>query len=137
MGFLAYYLPGTILSFIIFHFTTRDELPVKSKLPKLKFHKFEFSPNLRIVTDKKIIHFHHWMACLLLLGISIPLTNGFWDAHFTKGMFMGGIVQGLLLPNSSKIIYNRDEAWVTFKQSYLQHQVFQTPLRLLKSPFKG
>ena len=117
---LLHYLPASALSFVFFHFASRDELKMKGKLPKVKISKVEISPNIRIYFKNRVLHMHHWLNLSILLAISIPVHNALLDAQFTKGLFMGGILQGLLSPNSSKIIYKKGEIWVTTHVPYTQ-----------------
>lgn len=125
MELLVHYLPGSVFSFLYFHFITRDDLTVKRKLPNIKVKMIEVSPNIRIHTNKKIIHVHHWISLAILLLVSIPVHNALFDANFTKGFFMGGIVQGLMIPNSGKIIYPKDEVWLTIQKSFLENSVIK------------
>ena len=37
MESLVQLLPGGVISFLLFHFTSRDELSIKQKLPKIRF----------------------------------------------------------------------------------------------------
>lgn len=115
---LLNYLPASALSFAFFHFTSRDESKVKNRLPKVKISKVEVSPNIKIYFKNRVIHMHHWLNLSILLAISIPVHNALLDAQFTKGLFMGGILQGILLPNSGKIFYKNGEVWLTNSASY-------------------
>lgn len=137
MEFLAHYLPGSLFSFLYFHYMTRDELPVKAKLPKIKFKMLEISPNIRIHTNKNIIHVHHWISLGLMFLVSIPIHNALLDANFTKGFFVGGIVQGLMIPNSGKIVYPKEEVWLTIQKRFLENTVIKYSYNYLKKTFRS
>ncbi|OGE31795.1 hypothetical protein A2631_01525 [Candidatus Daviesbacteria bacterium RIFCSPHIGHO2_01_FULL_44_29] len=132
MESLVQLLPGGVISFLLFHFTSRDELSIKQKLPKIRFFRFEICPNIRFYYKDKVLHFHHWMNMLILLGISIPLHGAIADSTFSKSFLWGGILQGLLTPNSGKIIYRQNEEWLSVKTAYLRKELLHSPLRLLK-----
>ena len=132
MESIAHLLPGGVFSFILFHFASRDELSVKHRLPKIKFFRFQICPNIRFYYKDKVLHFHHWLNMLILLGISVPLHGVIADSAFSKSFLCGGILQGLLTPNSGKFIYRQNEEWLTEKTAYLRKDLLRSPLRLLK-----
>lgn len=100
---LIAFLPGAIAAIPTMHYLTHPK-KLKSRIPRVKYSRFELSPNIRIQIKDKKIWMHHWLNFAILLGISIPITNSILDAHFTKGFLVGGILQGLLYPDRHKII---------------------------------
>lgn len=100
---LIAFLPGAIAAIPTMHYLTHPN-KLKNRIPKIKVSRFELSPNIRISFRGRQIWLHHWLNFAILLGVSIPVTNGILDAHFTKGFLMGGILQGLLYPDRYKFI---------------------------------
>lgn len=73
-------------------------------MPNIKVHHFQIFPCLRIHLSNKIIHFHHWFNFSVLLIIA-GVTGSLIESTFMKGFLVGGILQGLTIPNGRKLIY--------------------------------
>jgi hypothetical protein len=77
--------------------------------PHLKIKRVELLPSIRIFIKGRFIHFHHWFNLSMLLCVSIFVTGGLLDSWITRGVLMGGIIQGLTNPSPTarKIIYRK------------------------------
>ncbi|MBI2601318.1 hypothetical protein HYW42_05205 [Candidatus Daviesbacteria bacterium] len=75
-------------------------------MPNVIIGKVQIFPVLRIQIRGSVIHFHHWFHFSLMLGYSFIASAGILDHSFTRGILLGGIIQGLSLPKEyRKIIY--------------------------------
>ncbi len=58
----------------------------------------------------RTIHFHHWFNFSVLLAISAFSNMGLLDHGITRGLLLGGVIQGLRLPKEHrKLIYKNSE----------------------------
>ena len=99
---LVSFLPGALAAIPTMHYLTHPK-KFKKRIPRLKYSKIEFSPNIKIKTGNHTLWLHHWVNFAIILAVSIPLTNVILDAHFTKGFLAGGILQVLLYKDRHKI----------------------------------
>ncbi len=99
-------VPATALGYLTLRATTHPNARIRKRLPNIKVKRLQIFPVLRINLFGRVIHFHHWMNFTILLVISLFTSIGILDLLFTKGMLLGGIIQGLTLPKEHrKIIY--------------------------------
>lgn len=109
------FLPGTVLGFAAFKYITDDRKHRLAKnLPKVKVWKLQVSPNIRIISRRYVIHFHHWIFLSLAMAMTFFTSFSVLDHLFTRGLMVGGIIQGLSFPDWRKIIQtNSTSIWST------------------------
>lgn len=99
-------LPATALGYLTLKATTHPTSKIRRRLPNLKVKRVQLFPVLRVYMFKRVIHLHHWVSFSIILAISAFISFGIFDYMFTKGLLLGGIIQGLSLPKEHrKIIY--------------------------------
>ena len=107
MEFLSL-LPATALGYLTFRATSHPSSRLRKKLPNVKLKRVQVFPVVRLKAFNRVIHFHHWFAFSLILA-STPFANlGFLEHIFTKGLLLGGIIQGLTLPRGHRTLVYRD-----------------------------
>ncbi len=98
-------VPTTALGYWTFKQTTHPNSKFRKKLPNLKYKRFQIFPVIKIDIFGRKLHFHHWMNFSILLAISGLTSIAFLDSFLTRGMLLGGIIQGLTLPRGHKRIF--------------------------------
>lgn len=100
-------IPATTLGYLTFKATTYPTSKMRKRLPNIVIKKrVHLFPVFRIYAFGRVIHFHHWINFSILLILSIFITGNILDFMVTKGLLLGGIIQGLTLPREHrKIIY--------------------------------
>lgn len=96
---------GTIIGYATLKFTSHPNSTFRNKLPELKLKWFQFCPTIKVFIFGRTIHFHHWLNLAAILLISIFVTGGILGLLITKGFLVGGILQGLSLPQATRFIY--------------------------------
>lgn len=104
------FLPATAAGFTAFHLTKFPHGRIGKRLPNIKFHRFQFSPTIKVDAFGKKIHMHHWMNLLILLAISVPMTNAVLDNPTFRAFIAGGVIQGLTFSDRLKIIHQESKA---------------------------
>lgn len=102
---LLSFVPGTFLGFTLFKYLSNPKHKTARLLPNIKLWRFELSPCFKIRVMGRIVHFHHWLNLSLILTISLFINLGLFDYLFTRGVMVGGIMQGLTFPDFRRIIY--------------------------------
>lgn len=90
--------------YFIFNLLSHPGSTIKNKLPHIKIKWIQIMPNVRIHVRGRVIFLHHWMNLTIVFVISIIVNQGFLDLISTKGIIVGGIIQGLTYPDWKKII---------------------------------
>lgn len=99
-------VPATALGYLTFRATTHPNSRIRRKMPNLRMKRVQVFPVLRIHLFGRVIHLHHWFSLSILLILSFFASIGVLDLMFTKGVLLGGIIQGLTMPRGHrKIIY--------------------------------
>lgn len=95
------------IGFLVFNIITHPYSLIRNSLPVVRFKRVQVLPTLRVRIKDRTIHFHHWMnfSILLLLTLTPLISGGFLDYTYTRGFLVGGVLQGLILPDARKIIY--------------------------------
>lgn len=101
-------IPATALGYLTFKATTHPTSRIRRKMPNLKLKRVQIFPVLRIYAFGRVFHFHHWISFSILLGISAFTSIALLDAIFTRGLLLGGIIQGLRMPKEHRQIIYRD-----------------------------
>lgn len=101
-------LPATALGYLTFRATTHPNARFRKKLPNLTVKRVQIFPVLRVYMFGRVFHFHHWVNCSILLAISAFSSIAILDAVFTRGLLLGGIIQGLTLPRGHRHPVYRD-----------------------------
>lgn len=103
------YIPSALASFVSFHTLRYPNGKLGKKLPEVKIKNVQITPSIKIHFRKRTVWLHHWVNCAILLAIAIPVNNGILDATVTKGLLIGGILQGLTFKDARRIVYKRVE----------------------------
>ncbi len=117
-------VPAVISGFTAFRYLTHPTSKFWYRIPNIKLHdRVHLSPSIRLFTRTRVIHIHHWFYCSVLLGVSVYASGGFIDAMFTKGLLIGGIIQGFTMPEARNLIYLQKDGWKNFSRD-----AFRKPL---------
>ena len=101
-------VPATALGYLTFRAATHPNSKIRRKLPNIKVKRIQVFPVIRVRMFGRWFHFHHWMNFSLLLALSGVMSIGILDHAFTRGMLLGGIIQGLTIPRSYRKFIYRD-----------------------------
>jgi len=99
---------AAIFSFVLFNQLTNPFLKIQNKLPHLQLKWIQVLPNIRIYLRGRVIFLHHWMNFSIILFISIVIGGGILDSMLTKGVLLGGIINGFSYPDWKNIILKKD-----------------------------
>lgn len=100
-------VPAAALGYLTFKATTHPKSRIRRRLPNIKIKRLQVFPVIRVQVFGKTFHFHHWFNFSILLAISGITSIGILDHSITRGLLLGGIIQGLRLPREHrKIIYS-------------------------------
>lgn len=99
-------IPAIALGYLTFRVTFHPTARIRRKLPNIKTKRVQVFPVLRFRIFDRVIHLHHWFCFSVLLILSFFFSLGILDFVVTKGILLGGIIQGLTMPKGHrKIIY--------------------------------
>ena len=101
-------VPATALGYLTLKATTHPNARIRRRLPNLKVKRIQVFPVLRIHLFGRVFHLHHWLSFSILLGLSNVLPIAILEHTFTKGVLLGGIIQGLRLPQEHRKLIYRD-----------------------------
>lgn len=101
-------IPATALGYLTFKATTHPASRIRRKMPNVKVKRLQIFPVIRIYAFGRVFHFHHWLNFSLLLLLSAFISAGVLDLIFTRGLLLGGIIQGLRLPKEHRQLIYRD-----------------------------
>ena len=106
---VLYSLIALLISFKICNILTHPDSKIRRRTPSIKIKRLEILPSIRIFVKGRFIHFHHWMNFSILFVISILIGGSILDSWLTRGILLGGIIQGLTIPSPTarKIIYSK------------------------------
>ena len=100
-------IPAAALGYLTFKATTHPSSRIRRRMPNVKVKRLQLFPVIRIHMFGRVFHLHHWFNLSILLILSIFTSLGILDHLFTKGLLLGGIIQGLRLPKEHRrLIYN-------------------------------
>src|SRR3989344_3046141 len=120
-------IPAIISGYAAFHYLTHPTSKLWYRVPSIKLHRrIQIAPSTRLYARGRVIHIHHWFYCALLLAVSIYATGGIIDAIITKGLLIGGILQGFSMPEARKLVYMQKDSWKNFSRDTLR-QPFSYP----------
>ncbi|MEK7617331.1 MAG: hypothetical protein AAB414_04725 [Patescibacteria group bacterium] len=98
--------PSAALGYLTFRATTHPDAKIRKSLPNIGLKRVQIFPIIRINIFGKTIHFHHWINFSFLLALSGFTSIAILDHHFTRGLLLGGIIQGLTLPRGNRRIFS-------------------------------
>lgn len=101
-------VPAAALGYATFRATSHPTAKIRRKLPNIKIKRVQVFPVIRIQIFGRVIHLHHWFSLSVLLALSNFIPIGILEPTFTKGVLLGGIIQGLRLPREHRKIIYRD-----------------------------
>jgi len=99
-------VPATALGYLTLRATAHPNARIRKKLPNIKLKRLQLFPIIRVQMFGKAIHFHHWMNFSVLLALSGFTSFAILDHVFTRGLLLGGIIQGLTLPRGHRKIFS-------------------------------
>lgn len=102
-SFLIFSTSGA-LGYFLFNLLSHPKSKIKRRLPHIKVKWIQIMPNIRVHAKGRVILFHHWMNLTVVFVISIIVNQGFLDLLSTKGILLGGIIQGLTYPDWKKFV---------------------------------
>lgn len=99
-------LPATALGYFTFKATTHPNAKIRQRMPDIKIRRLQVFPVIKFDIRGKNIHFHHWMNFSILLAISGVTSFAVLDHILTRGLLIGGIIQGLTLPSGHMNVFS-------------------------------
>lgn len=99
-------LPATALGYLTFRATTHPNARIFKRLPKLKVKRVSVFPVISVKLFGRTIHFHHWVNFSVLLAVSSFTQIGILDHAVTRGLLLGGVIQGLTLPRGHRSVFS-------------------------------
>lgn len=107
---IASLVPSTLAGYLVFRLATNPNSKIWIRLSKrsLKSKRIQIFPSIRIYAFGRYIHFHHWFNFSILLIYSFIASAGFLDYMVTRGILIGGIIQGLSLPREHWTMIYKD-----------------------------
>lgn len=124
------FLPAAFLGYKYFDVVTHPRSRVWYKVPQVRINRFQLSPSIRVFVRGRVLHLHHWISCSLLFGVSVYSSGGWIDSSFLKGLFAGGILQGLSTPEARRLLYNMENAWEHFSRDKLRKPFSYPPKKI-------
>ncbi len=103
-------IPATALGYLTFKVTSHPGSKFRKKMPNIIIKKrVHIFPAIRVYMFGRVFHLHHWVSLSILLFASFYATTGILDFMFTRGILVGGIIQGLTnMPKGHKKIIYKD-----------------------------
>lgn len=101
-------VPATALGYLTLRATTHPNSKLRKRFPNIKTKRFQVFPVIRVNLFGRVFHLHHWLSFSLILIMTNFLPLGFLETTFSKGMLLGGIIQGLRLPTGHRNIIYKD-----------------------------
>ena len=99
-------LPATALGYLTFRATSHPNARIRKKLPNLKLKRVQVFPVITVNLFGKNFHLHHWVSFSILLAISGFTQIGILDHTVTRGLLLGGVIQGLTLPRGHRSVFS-------------------------------
>lgn len=122
---------STISGYTGFYYLTHPTSKFWYKIPNIRLTKrVQLAPSIRFFAKGRVVHFHHWFNCGLLLIASFYINWGIIDATFTKGLLLGGLLQGFTMPQARKLIYKQTDSWKNFSRDSLRKPLSYPPEKL-------
>lgn len=101
-------VPAAALGYLACKTLTHPEASIRRRMPNVKVKRVQVFPVQRVFLFGRVIHLHHWFSFSLILIASAFLSLGIFDYIFTRGLLIGGIIQGLTLPKGHRQIIYKD-----------------------------
>ena len=98
-------VPATALGYLTLKATTHPKSKLRKRMPDIKIKRLQVFPVIKLDMFGKKIHFHHWMNFSIILAISGITSVAVLDHMFTRGLLIGGIIQGLTLPKGHRKVF--------------------------------
>jgi hypothetical protein len=81
---------------------------INKRLPHIRIKFLQIGPVLKIHFKNRSLHIHHWITYSLILIVTFTTNTYILDTLFSKGLLVGGILQGLTFPDWKNIIVGKD-----------------------------
>jgi hypothetical protein len=104
---VLFFFCSILLGYVINRSLSKDGHRIKKRLPFIKIKFIQFCPNVKIHVGNKYIWVHHWITYSIVLIITLTLNVGVLDTLITKGVLVGGILQGLTFPDWKNVVINK------------------------------
>lgn len=101
-------IPAAALGYLTLKATTHPSSRIRRKMPNIKTKRVQLFPVIRFYMFGRVIHLHHWINFSILLILSLFITSGILDFMVTKGLLLGGVIQGLTLPREHRRVIYKD-----------------------------
>lgn len=99
-------VPAAALGYLTFRATTHPDAKILKKMPNLKLKRVQLFPIIALNIKGKNIHFHHWVNFSILLLLSGFTQIGILDHTVTRGLLLGGVIQGLTMPKGHRSVFS-------------------------------
>lgn len=98
-------LVGIGAGFSFFWLISHPKSGVKKKFPQKNIKNFHFSPNIKIIKDNKVYHFHHWLIFSFVYLPLLVTKRDFLKYKAIHGFILGSIIQGLTFKDRFSLVY--------------------------------
>ncbi|OGY09242.1 MAG: hypothetical protein A2782_01855 [Candidatus Blackburnbacteria bacterium RIFCSPHIGHO2_01_FULL_43_15b] len=100
-----------------FYYSTHPTSKLWHKIPSIKMsRRVQLTPSIRLFARGRIIHLHHWFTCGVLLLVATYTNAGILDAVLAKGVLIGGVLQGISMPEARRLVYKQTDSWKNFSR---------------------
>jgi len=106
MNYLLFVI-SIFLGFIFNLSITKKGSKINRNLPLIKVRFIQFCPSVKIHMRSRYIQIHHWLTYSIVLIVTLTLNAGVFDTLFSKGLLLGGILQGLTFSDWKTIIVKK------------------------------
>ncbi len=96
---------GTLIGLSFFTIISHPKSPIYKNLPQKAIKKLSFLPNIRIIADQKIYHFHHWMIFSVFYIAILTIKPSLFNSKIAHGFILGSITQGLFYKDRFQVVY--------------------------------
>ncbi len=102
-----YFLSSVIFGYIFNRSLSRKGCIINKRLPNIKLKFLQISPNIKIHFRKHHLHIHHWLTYSVVLILTFYINAGFLDTIVSKGVLIGGIIQGFTFSDWKHLVVRR------------------------------
>src|SRR5512138_2588425 len=105
---IFYFILSLLAGYYFNRSLSKSGYRINRKLPYYKIKFIQFSPNIKIHFKNRYIWIHHWLTYTVILIITLTSNAGILDTLVSKGILVGGILQGLTFSDWKTLIHRRD-----------------------------
>lgn len=103
---------GASVAFALFWLTSHPKSKIHKALPSKKYKNLQVLPHIKLVTQDKTYHLHHWLTFSLI----------YWRLFIKKKVFRSKILHGMMLGSIFQGLTYNDRFHFTYKTPAQKHQ---------------